>query len=212
MKNTTINHQDDHMLLMITHQFYPDVYTQNVQPQVAATKPRRRRNKGKSVEAGSAGANKRKLNEAQVSLLELHFRKEQKLESKKKDQLAFELGINPRQVAVWYQNRRARSKKKQLEEEYSSLKKAHETVVVQKLKLESEVQKLKERLSEAEEKIHRLSERVEGSGSSNTPSSSLSKDANIGPPLLGEFRVEEYDDVFYMLQNNFIDDLDWMYM
>jgi homeobox-leucine zipper protein len=74
-----------------------------------------------------------------VTLLELNFGNEHKLESEKKDRLASELGLDPRQVAVWFQNRRARWKNKKLEEEYSTLKKAHENVVVEKCKLESEV-------------------------------------------------------------------------
>lgn len=106
---------------------------------LAATKPRRRRKKSKSGESGGAGAKKRKLTEEQVTLLELNFGNEHKLESEKKDRLASELGLDPRQVAVWFQNRRARWKNKKLEEEYSTLKKAHENVVVEKCKLESEV-------------------------------------------------------------------------
>ncbi|XP_062010866.1 homeobox-leucine zipper protein ATHB-40 [Rosa rugosa] len=207
---TPINHQvdQDHMLLI--SQLYPDVYTQIVPPQGAATKPRRRRKKSKSGEAGGAGAKKRKLTEEQVTLLELNFGNEHKLESEKKDRLASELGLDPRQVAVWFQNRRARWKNKKLEEEYSILKKDHENVVLEKCKLESETEKLKEQLSEAEKEIHRLSERAEGGGLSNSPSSSLSMEANIDPPFFGEFGVEEYDGVFYMPQNNYINGMEWM--
>ncbi|XP_050377900.1 homeobox-leucine zipper protein ATHB-40 [Argentina anserina] len=207
---TTINHQvdQDHMLLI--SQLYPDVYTQIV-PQQAAIKPRRRRKKSKGGEAEGAGAKKRKLTEEQVTLLELNFGNEHKLESEKKDRLASELGLDPRQVAVWFQNRRARWKNKKLEEEYSTLKKAHENVVVEKCKLESEMQKLKEQLAEAEKEIHRLSERAEGGGSSNSPSSSLTMEANVDPPFFGEFGVGEYDDVFYMPQNSYVNGMEWMH-
>lgn len=47
---------------------------------------------------------------------------ENKLEPERKVQLAKELGLQPRQVAIWFQNRRARFKTKQLEKEYDSLK------------------------------------------------------------------------------------------
>lgn len=72
-----------------------------------------------------------------------------------------------------------------------------------------QMQKLKEQLSEAEKEIQRLSERVEGGGSSNSPSSSLSMDANIDPPFFGEFGVE-YDGVFYAPHNNYINGMEWM--
>lgn len=106
---------------------------------LAESKPRRRRKKSKGGEAGGAGAKKRKLSAEQVNLLELHFGNEHKLESERKDRLASELGLDPRQVAVWFQNRRARWKNKKLEEEYSTLKKAHDAAILDKCRLESEV-------------------------------------------------------------------------
>ena len=69
----------------------------------------------------------------------MNFGNERKLESERKDRLASELGLDPRQVAVWFQNRRARWKTKKLEEEYSKLKNEHETTVVEKCRLETEV-------------------------------------------------------------------------
>lgn len=72
-----------------------------------------------------------------------------------------------------------------------------------------QMQKLKEQLSQAEKENQRLSERAEGGGSSNSPSPSLSMEANIDPPFFGEFGVE-YDGVFYMPQNNSINGMEWM--
>lgn len=69
----------------------------------------------------------------------MNFGNEHKLESERKDKLASELGLDPRQVAVWFQNRRARWKNKKLEEEYTKLKTAHETNIIEKCRLESEV-------------------------------------------------------------------------
>lgn len=85
---------------------------------------------------------KRKLSEEQVNLLEQSFGHEHKLESERKDKLALELGLDPRQVAVWFQNRRARWKNKKLEEEYSKLKNELETNIVDKCRLENEVRLL----------------------------------------------------------------------
>lgn len=102
-------------------------------------KPRRRRRRRRREQSGISGIKKRKLSQEQITLLELNFGDEHKLESQRKDRLAAELGLDPRQVAVWFQNRRARYKCKKLEEEYSRLKAAHENTVVEKCRLEAEV-------------------------------------------------------------------------
>jgi len=92
---------------------------------------------------------KRRLSFEQVKSLERNFELENKLEPEKKMQLAKELGLQPRQVAVWFQNRRARWKTKQLErdyevlsQEYNRLKSEYDAVVLEKEKLESEIQHL----------------------------------------------------------------------
>ncbi len=91
-------------------------------------------------------AKKRRLTFDQVRSLEQNFELENKLEPERKMQLAKELGLQPRQVAVWYQNRRARWKTKQLERDYevlssdyNRLKAEFEAVVQEKEKLKSEV-------------------------------------------------------------------------
>lgn len=91
------------------------------------------------IKVGNSLMKKRKLTDLQVTLLEQNFGDEHKLESERKDKLAAELGLDPRQVAVWFQNRRARWKNKKLEEEYSKLKSSHDNVILQKCHLEAEV-------------------------------------------------------------------------
>ncbi|KDP23856.1 hypothetical protein JCGZ_27169 [Jatropha curcas] len=66
--------------------------------------------------------NKRRFSDEQIRLLESIFESETKLEPRKKLQLAGELGLQPRQVAIWFQNRRARWKSKQIEQEYKNLR------------------------------------------------------------------------------------------
>ncbi|XP_010254929.1 PREDICTED: homeobox-leucine zipper protein ATHB-40-like isoform X2 [Nelumbo nucifera] len=133
---SNLNPQVDDQMLLIS-QLYPSLYAQVVPVVEGETRPRRRRKKNKG-ESTNVGARKRKLSAEQVSLLEMNFGSEHKLESERKDRLASELGLDPRQVAVWFQNRRARWKNKKLEEEYSKLKTAHESVVVEKCRLETE--------------------------------------------------------------------------
>lgn len=78
--------------------------------------------------AGARGEKKRRLSVEQVKALERNFEEENKLEPEKKVQLAKELDLQPRQVAVWFQNRRARWKTKQLERDYALLKSDYESL------------------------------------------------------------------------------------
>ncbi|KAL8166768.1 hypothetical protein V2J09_008267 [Rumex salicifolius] len=71
---------------------------------------------------------KRRLTPEQVVMLEKSFETENKLEPEKKTQLAKKLGLQPRQVAVWFQNRRARWKTKQLEREFELLKSSYDAL------------------------------------------------------------------------------------
>lgn len=73
-------------------------------------------------ETGHIVEKKRRLSVEQVKALEKNFEVENKLEPERKVKLAQELGLQPRQVAVWFQNRRARWKTKQLERDYGVLK------------------------------------------------------------------------------------------
>lgn len=89
---------------------------------------------------------KRRLSFDQVRSLEKNFEIENKLEPERKMQLARELGLQPRQVAVWFQNRRARWKTKQLERDYeiltsnySRLKTDYDAVSLEKQDLQGEV-------------------------------------------------------------------------
>lgn len=73
-------------------------------------------------ETGHFPEKKRRLSLNQVKALEKNFEVENKLEPERKLKLAQELGLQPRQVAVWFQNRRARWKTRQLERDYGVLK------------------------------------------------------------------------------------------
>ncbi|KAL2333680.1 hypothetical protein Fmac_014893 [Flemingia macrophylla] len=202
---------EDHMMLF--SQLYPDAFFQ-MAPQQGENKPKRRRKKNKGENGGVGTSKKRKLTPEQLSLLEQNFGNEHKLESERKDRLALELGLDPRQVAVWFQNRRSRWKNKKLEEEYSNLKNAHETTVLEKCHLETEVFKLQEQLLEAKKEIQRLLEGEDRAPSNSSSSSqSLSQSIEVvNPPFLGEFWVEEYGDgdVFYIPDTHYTNGMEWV--
>lgn len=82
---------------------------------------------------------KKRLTSDQLDSLESSFQKEIKLDPDRKMKLSKELGLQPRQIAVWFQNRRARWKNKQLEQLYDSLKQEFDVISKEKQKLEEEV-------------------------------------------------------------------------
>lgn len=96
---------------------------------------------------------KRRLLPNQVQFLEKSFEVDNKLEPERKVQLAQELGLQPRQIAIWFQNRRARYKTKLLEKDYDVLKASfdklkddYDTLFKESDNLRNEVDLLKEKL------------------------------------------------------------------
>ncbi|KAM0958120.1 hypothetical protein EV1_023207 [Malus domestica] len=96
---------------------------------------------------------KRRLTPDQVHMLEKSFETENKLEPERKTQLAKKLGLQPRQVAVWFQNRRARWKTKQLERDYDLLKSSYDTLLSNYDSILKENQKLKSQVVSINEKL-----------------------------------------------------------
>nr|WGS99076.1 HD-Zip11 protein [Salvia miltiorrhiza] len=104
-------------------------------------------------ESGQISEKKRRLSVDQVKALEKNFEVENKLEPERKVKLAQELGLQPRQVAVWFQNRRARWKTKQLERDYGLLKANHEALKHKYESLHRENQSLLNQIRELNGKI-----------------------------------------------------------
>ncbi|XP_027331245.1 homeobox-leucine zipper protein HAT5-like isoform X2 [Abrus precatorius] len=96
---------------------------------------------------------KRRLSADQVQFLEKSFEEENKLEPERKTKLAKDLGLQPRQVAIWFQNRRARWKTKQLEKDYESLHASFETLKASYDNLLKEKDKLKAEVTSLTEKV-----------------------------------------------------------
>nr|AZL19350.1 Homeobox-leucine zipper protein 1 [Actinidia deliciosa] len=104
-------------------------------------------------EIGQSGEKKRRLSFDQVKALEKVFEVDNKLEAEQKVKIAKELGLQPRQVAIWFQNRRARWKTKQLEREYGDLKANYEDLKLNFEKLEKEKEGLMAELKQLRSKL-----------------------------------------------------------
>lgn len=85
---------------------------------------------------------KRRLTSEQMESLERSFQEEIKLDPERKTKLSKELGLQPRQIAVWFQNRRSRWKTKQLEHLYDVLRQEFDVISKEKHKLQQEVHTL----------------------------------------------------------------------
>ncbi|GAB4835985.1 hypothetical protein Ancab_000904 [Ancistrocladus abbreviatus] len=129
---------------------------------------------------------KRRLTVEQVKALEKNFEAESKLEPERKMKIANELGLDPRQVAVWFQNRRARWKAKQLETQYGHLEAEYEAL---KQDYDSVEQERKALLAQLED----LKAKVEGKAAAasvvSSASSSLKRSDSSSSVLMEEFQL-----------------------
>ncbi|KAK4796434.1 hypothetical protein SAY86_028760 [Trapa natans] len=110
--------------------------------------------KEEGEELGPLGDKKRRLSSFQVKALEKNFEVENKLDPESKVKLADELGLQPRQVAIWFQNRRARYKTKQLERDYSILRANYDSLKLHFDNLKQEKETLATELRELKLKLH----------------------------------------------------------
>ncbi|XP_065847039.1 homeobox-leucine zipper protein HAT22-like [Euphorbia lathyris] len=99
----------------------------------------------KSDEDDQEGSPRKKLRltKQQSVILEDNFKQHTTLNPKQKQALAQQLCLRPRQVEVWFQNRRARTKLKQTEVDCEVLKKCCETLTEENKRLQKEVEELK---------------------------------------------------------------------
>ncbi|XP_039022798.1 homeobox-leucine zipper protein ATHB-7-like [Hibiscus syriacus] len=121
----------------------------------------------------SHGKKKRRFNDEQIRLLEVMFESDSRPESVIKQQLANELGLlQPRQIAIWFQNRRARSKAKQIERDYNVLKDSYDALSSRYESLKRENQSLRIQLQKLKNQLEM--------GHGNQPNGSNRADENSG--------------------------------
>ncbi|XP_024379716.1 homeobox-leucine zipper protein HAT4 [Physcomitrium patens] len=98
---------------------------------------------GSDDEDEGTARKKLRLSKEQSALLEESFKEHSTLNPKQKNALAKQLGLRPRQVEVWFQNRRARTKLKQTEVDCELLKRCVETLTEENRRLQKELQELR---------------------------------------------------------------------
>ncbi|KAJ8471871.1 hypothetical protein OPV22_026214 [Ensete ventricosum] len=86
---------------------------------------------------------KLRLSKEQSAFLEESFKEHNTLNPKQKLALAKQLNLRPRQVEVWFQNRRARTKLKQTEVDCEYLKRCCQTLTEENRRLQKEVAELR---------------------------------------------------------------------
>ncbi|XP_057427846.1 homeobox-leucine zipper protein HOX11-like isoform X2 [Lotus japonicus] len=106
------------------------------------------RNEGEAERASDDDENgstrkKLRLSKEQSAFLEESFKEQTTLTPKQKLELAKQLNLRPRQVEVWFQNRRARTKLKQTEVDCEYLKRCCETLTEENRRLQKELQELR---------------------------------------------------------------------
>lgn len=98
---------------------------------------------GGGGESGGGERKKLRLTKEQSAVLECTFEEHTTLNTKQKVALAKQLSLRPRQVEVWFQNRRARTKLKQTEVDCEYLKRCVEKLTEENRSLQKEVQELR---------------------------------------------------------------------
>ncbi|PKU76230.1 homeobox-leucine zipper protein HOX17-like [Dendrobium catenatum] len=92
---------------------------------------------------GDGSRKKLRLTKEQSALLEDRFNEHSTLNPKQKLALAKQLSLRPRQVEVWFQNRRARTKLKQTEVDCEFLRRCCESLTEENRRLHGELQELR---------------------------------------------------------------------
>nr|XP_043606620.1 homeobox-leucine zipper protein ATHB-7-like [Erigeron canadensis] len=154
----------------------------------------------------SKNEGRKRFTDKQISFLEYMYETQSRPELRMKHQLANKLGLHPRQVAIWFQNKRARSKSRQIEQEYNTLKHNYEMLASKSESLKKENQALLNQL----EMLRNVVEKENTTGSSSgeesydrVTNSPTKSDANVTLENYSqEINVPFYDSVAYFEGGN----------
>ncbi|KAJ9539581.1 hypothetical protein OSB04_026087 [Centaurea solstitialis] len=145
------------------------------------------------IRNNNSSSNSRRFSDEQIRSLESLFKMENKLEPRKKLEMARELGLHPRQVAIWFQNRRARWKSKQVEQDYTTLKADYDTLTHRFESLKNEKHAL---LQQLQNLYNQLKEPHE-EGISKLDLESGSENGDMNMELNGSRAFEQQDMAIY---------------
>ncbi|KAB5548481.1 hypothetical protein DKX38_011887 [Salix brachista] len=157
-------------------------------------------NQSQSHENHALKPRKKRLDGDQHRLLETSFNANQKLKAEDKIKLARQIGLPPRQVEIWYQNRRAKNKTNVVEHGYRNVQLELGNVMAENIRLEKHVSMLKHELNNVQQMIlfgstasASILDSVSGSsneqGNSSSPGNLICNWRDAGND--GIFRVEE---------------------
>ncbi|PIA53336.1 hypothetical protein AQUCO_00900127v1 [Aquilegia coerulea] len=99
--------------------------------------------KASDDDENGSGRKKLRLSKEQSAFLEESFKEHNTLNPKQKLALSKQLNLRPRQVEVWFQNRRARTKLKQTEVDCEYLKRRCDFLTEENRRLHKEIQELR---------------------------------------------------------------------
>jgi len=134
--------------------------------------------------------NKRRFSDEQIRSLEVTFESETKLEPRKKLQVARELGLHPRQVAIWFQNKRARWKSKQLESDYCVLRANYNALASKFEVLKKEKQALLLQLQKLNDLMQKSREESKDFGGQDVAENSSGDQLDRGEDINSEFEAK----------------------
>ncbi|KAI3681901.1 hypothetical protein L6452_36707 [Arctium lappa] len=135
----------------------------------------------------------KRFSDEQIKSLETIFQSESKLQPRKRLQVAKDLGLHPRQVGIWFQNKRARWKSKQLQTDYNILKLTYDSLSSRFHLLQTQNQSLTLQLKKLQQEM----EKKPTSSSNNSMGIVVSDADSIKPPVGEQSHGVQHGDKYW---------------